>query len=61
MKARGSDMKEIMIKRIADWLEKISAGAMLIGLFKEGGTQITILGICILVASIYVTSLSKKE
>lgn len=54
-------MKEIMIKRIADWLEKISAGAMLIGLFKEGGTQITILGICILVASIYVTSLSKKE
>lgn len=54
-------MRDIVIKRLADWLEKISAGAMLIGLFKEGGTPITILGIGILVASIYVTSLSRKE
>jgi hypothetical protein len=27
-------MKEPILKRIADWLEKISAGSMLIGLYQ---------------------------
>jgi hypothetical protein len=54
-------MEEVIIKRLGDWLEKISAGAMLIGIFKDGGAPITITGVCVLFASIYVTSLSEKE
>lgn len=54
-------MDEIIIKRLGDWLEKISAGAMLIGIFKDGGAPITITGVCVLIASIYVTSLSTER
>lgn len=33
-----------MVKRTADWLEKISAGAMLIGIFQDN-TPATIVGL----------------
>ena len=42
------------MKRIADWLEKISAGAMLIGLFQNNLWAVAI-GIGALVGSVYMT------
>ncbi len=42
------------MKRIADWLEKISAGAMLIGLFQNNLWAVAI-GIGALAGSIYMT------
>ena len=35
-----------MLKRIADWLEKMSAGSMLIGLFQGNATAI-LFGLCL--------------
>ena len=48
-------MKSKTIKRLGDWLEKISAGAMLIGIYKETDVVITVTGIGLFIASIYVT------
>ena len=50
----GYPLSEARMKRIADWLEKISAGAMLIGLFQNNLWAIAI-GIGALAGSIYMT------
>ena len=42
------------MKRIADWLEKISAGSMLIGLYQNNLWAISI-GVGTLAGSIYMT------
>lgn len=42
------------MKRIADWLEKISAGSMLIGLFQNNLWAIAV-GIGALVGSVYLS------
>lgn len=41
-----------MKKRIADWLEKISAGSMLIGLY-QGNTFATCFGLLVICAALY--------
>ena len=45
---------EAEMKRIADWLEKISAGSILIGLYQNNMWAITI-GFFTLLGSIYIT------
>ena len=42
------------MKRIADWLEKISAGSMLIGLYQNSLWAIAI-GVGTLAGSVYIT------
>ena len=42
------------MKRIADWLEKISAGSMLIGLYQNNGWEL-IVGLSFLMGSLYMT------
>lgn len=42
------------MKRIADWLEKISAGSFLIGLYQDNSWAIVI-GLCSLAGSVYLT------
>lgn len=43
-----------MVKRIADWLEKMSAGAMLIGAFQDK-IEAVIFGAVLIVVSLYLT------
>ena len=42
-----------MLKRIADWLEKISAGSMLIGLYQENAVAI-LFGLLLFVAIVII-------
>ena len=46
------------MKRVADWLEKISAGSMLIGLYKDNGWALVI-GIGALIGCLYLTRRQK--
>lgn len=46
------------MKRVSDWLEKISAGSILIGLFQDSLAAIFI-GIITLAASLYLDRRSK--
>ncbi|WP_297219864.1 hypothetical protein [uncultured Desulfovibrio sp.] len=48
------ERKDDNMKRIADWLEKISAGSMLIGLFQNNLWAIAV-GIGALVGSVYIS------
>ena len=41
-----------MLKRIADWLEKISAGSMLIGLY-QGNNYTVLFGFFLIVVALY--------
>ena len=41
-----------MMKRVADWLEKISAGSMLVGLY-QGNNYAVIFGFCLIIIALY--------
>jgi hypothetical protein len=48
-----------MLKRVADWLEKMSAGSMLIGLY-QGDNYATIFGFCLIVTALFLEWRMKK-
>jgi hypothetical protein len=58
-KGRGSGYLFHMLKRIADWLEKISAGSMLIGLY-QGNNYAILFGFLLVFVSLVLEWRMKK-